>query len=321
MLQFFVVYGNQGFKGAVLASLLFVIFAGILLCVAHNHKISNYQDLLNFVFGSKPAAVIDLLLAGFLFSGISIMLSASGAVFYEHLFLPKIMGILLAYMAILIALLSGKKGLITSYNYLVPVKILLLLAINFYLAIGMKNNFIATYTASLARSGSLYWVIAGVLYVAYNFTLAMVVLTEYQSITTRRQGVSGAMLGGLILGLLLILNFWSLANGIPQVFAYEVPMLFAAGKINPTAKYIYLLVLWLGILTTAIANTYGFTQRLARFSGLGFRPVLILTLTLALPLSWFSFSHLVGLIYPLFGIMGIIIINALICQYIKDIAG
>lgn len=298
-----------------------MIFAGILLHLAHHHNISNYQDLLNYILGNKLGAILDMMLAGFLFLGVSIMLSASGAVFSEHLYLPKSYGIMLAYMAVLISLLNGKKGLITSYNYIVPVKVAVLIAINAYMATFIKNNAINSYTASLEGINSIYWVIAGVMYVAYNFALAMVVLTEYQSVTTRRQSISGAMLGGLILGLLLILNFWTLAKGIPQVFLYEVPMLFMTGKISISAKYIYLFVLWLGILTTAIANTYGFTQRLVKFTGLGFKPVLVLTLTLALPLSWFSFSYLVGMIYPLFGILGLVVINVLIYQYIKDIAG
>ena len=289
--------------------------------MVHHQKISSYQDLLNYVLGSKLGTFADLLLAGFLFLGVSIMLSASGAVFCEHLYLSKSVGILLVYVAVLISLLSGKKGLINSYNYLVPIKITLLLAINAYLTFFIKNDAINFYTASLEKTDSLYWVIASVMYVAYNFALAMVVLTEYQSVTTQRQGIIGSILGGLILGLLLMLNFWTLAKGIPQVFSYEVPMLFMAGKISIFAKYVYLLVLWLGILTTAIANTYGFTQRLVKCTGLGFRPMLILTLTLALPISWLSFSHLVGMIYPLFGILGIIVINALIYQYIKDIVG
>jgi len=319
VVQFFVIYGDQGLRGVILAALLFVVLAAVLLQIAHKHKISNYQDLLSFIFASKTAKVIDLFMAGFLFLGISIMLSASGAIFFEHLNLPEYAGILLTYTAVLIALFKGKQGLIASYNYLVPLKILLLLVINFYLAFGMKNHAIFDYTTALEKPVSYYWIIAALLYVAYNFSLAMVVLIEYQSITTRQQGISGAMLGGIILGLLLILNFWALANSIPQVFNYEIPMLFAAGKISRTAKYGYLLVLWLGILTTAIANTYGFTQRLAKYSGTSFRIMLILTLTLALPLSGQSFSNLVGLVYPIFGIMGIIIICALIYKHIKDI--
>jgi len=320
VIQFFVINGKQGWWGTLLAAMLFIILAAVLLRTVHRHKVSNYQGLLTLLFAGRPAAVLDLLLAGFLFLGISIMLSASGAIFLEHFSWPRSAGIILTYLTVLLTLLSGKQGLVASYNYLVPIKIILLLAVNLYLALGITNEEMGYYLTVLQKPGNYYWAIAAVLYVAYNFTLAMVVLVEYQVITTKRQGVGGAVLGGALLGGLLILNFWALANNIPQVFAYEIPMLFTAGRISLEIKYCYLLILWLGILTTAIANTYGFTQRLSKYWGTNFKTTLFLALSLALPLSWQSFSDLVGWLYPVFGIMGTIIIGALIYRYGKDIA-
>ncbi len=320
VVQFFVQYGRLGWWGAIIAALLFALLGGILMQIAHHHNISNYQDLLKLLFTSKFANIIELLLAGFLFLGISIMLSASGAIFIEHLNLPKFAGILIMCTVVFIALLSGKSGLVASYNYLVPLKIIMLISINLYLAFGVKNQSGLNYMAMLDNPNDFRWLAAAVLYIAYNFTLAMVVLVEYQSITTKRQSIRGAIIGGAFLGGMVLLNFWALAKSIPQIFAYEIPMLFATGKISLSVKYCYLLVLWLGILTTAIANTYGFTQRVSKYSGINFKIMLCISLGAALPISWQSFSDLVGLVYPVFGIVGTIIISALIYQHIKDIA-
>jgi uncharacterized membrane protein YkvI len=43
--------------------------------------------------------------------------------------------------------------------------------------------------AMLDNPNDFRWLAAAVLYIAYNFTLAMVVLVEYQSITTKRQSI------------------------------------------------------------------------------------------------------------------------------------
>lgn len=319
VMQFFVANGRQGWWGAILAAALFTMLAGALLRTAHQYKVSDYQGLLALFFEGRAAVVFDLMLAGFLFLGISIMLSASGAIFSEHLGWSRSVGIVSTYLAVLMALLGGKRGLISSYNYLVPLKIILLLAVNLYLALGITNEEVGYYLNVLQKPSNFYWIIAAVLYVAYNFTLGMVILVEYQAITTKRQGVGGAMLGGLLLGALLLLNYWALANNIPRVFAYEIPMLFVAGIISLKLKYGYILVLWLGILTTAIANTFGLTQRLSKYWGLSFKTMLFLALSLALPLSWQNFSDLVGWIYPVFGLMGTIILGNLVYRYIKDI--
>ena len=319
IVQFFVSYGAYGLKGALLATVLFAVCGGGLLYVAHSIKASNYQSILTNLFGKQIAKVVDMLLAIFLFLGISTMLSASGAVFYEHLYLPKNAGILLAYTLVMLMLLRGKKGLIFSYNILVPVKLLLLLLISGYAAVFVKGTQVETYTAFLHPAEAKYWVISAILYVAYNFSLAMVVLTEYQNITGRKDSIWGAVWGGLILGLLVTLNYIALSKFLPTVLHYQVPMLYVAGKISITAKHIYTLVLWVGILTTALANAYGITQRLSSLSGINYKLSLMICMTLALPVSMQSFSMLVTRIYPVFGILGVLILVALIYRAIIEL--
>ena len=319
IMQFFVAYGPSGAKGVLLATVLFGICGGLLLYKAHERKASNYQDLLKDLLGHRLGLTVDFLLAIFLFMGISTMLSASGAVFYEHLYLPKTLGIFLAYVVIVILLAAGKKGLIFSYNILVPIKIVLLLAISGYTAFFVDKSQQEIYTFSLNTEGAWKWMISSILYVSYNFALAMVVLTEYQSVTNRRNGILGAAWGGLILGGLVIINYYSLFKFLPAVMHYQVPMVYVAGQISLTAKHLYTIVLWLGIITTAIANAYGFAQRFSNFTGLSYRICLVLSITLALPLSLQSFSSLVAKIYPIFGILGVTIIVALLYKTTKEI--
>lgn len=320
IVQFFVNYGSFGLKGSILAAVLFAVCGGLLLYTAHTRQVANYQSILAYLLGNQAGQYIDFLLAIFLFLGISTMLSASGAVFYEHLYLPKSLGIFLAYISVVIMLLTGKKGLILSYNILVPLKLSLLLGITIYVAFFMADIQVPSYALQLCPAEQRYWPISSLLYVAYNFSLAMVVLSEYQSLSSVRSGIAGAIWGGAVLGSLVILTFLTLRKFLPEVMHYEVPMLYVAGQISLTAKHIYTIVLWLGILTTAIANAYGFAQRFASFTGISYGPCLLLCMTLALPVSMQSFSGLVSKVYPLFGILGIIIMAALFWKSGQDIA-
>ncbi len=319
IVQFFVCYGKHGLQGALLATILFAACGGILLYTAHKQNISNYQDILACLLGQKLGSMVDFMLAIFLFLGISTMLSASGAVFYEHLYLPKYWGILLAYLMVVIALAAGKKGLIFSYNLLVPIKIILLLLIAGYVAFFVSEVQATATAAYLYPRGEKYWPISSVLYVAYNFSLAMVVLSEYQSVSSKKDGIRGAITGGLILGLLVVVNYCALSKFIPGVMHYQVPMLYVAGQISPAAKYLYTLVLWVGILTTAIANAYGFAQRFSHFTRLNYSLCLVLCMTLALPVATQNFSTLVNKIYPAFGILGVLILVALFYNFIKKL--
>ncbi|MBO8159666.1 MAG: hypothetical protein H0Z36_08930 [Thermosyntropha sp.] len=320
IVQFFVVYGNYGLKGAVLSGAFFAIFGMMLFYIAHLKGISNYQAMLAYILGSKLGMIADFMLAIFLFLGTSTMLAASGAVFYEHLYLSKNLGIFLACFLVIFFLIMGRKGLFMSYNILVPVKILLLLAISGYAAFGIEARPVEAYTAFMFPQNMKFWFLSSLLYVAYNFALALVVLTEYQTVTSFHTGILGAGLGGIVLGVLIIFTYDALGRFLPSVMFYEVPMLYVSGNISRTVKYVYTAVLWVGILTTAIANVYGFAQRFAHFSGISYQICLVLCIALALPLSLQSFSSLVGVVYPLFGLLGMVILFALAYKTIKDIA-
>jgi uncharacterized membrane protein YkvI len=317
--QFFVSYGYNGLKGVILAWILFILCGAFLLYFAHEQNTCQYQQILELLLGKKTGQIIDVLLAVFLFVGISTMLSASGALAHEHFFLPKSLGILVSYAFILLILFSGRKGLFLSFYFLVPIKILLLLIITGLLFFTGPKTSVADLTPYLPDTQNL-WPLSSLLYVAYNFALAMVVLTEYQSISSKRDGVIGAAWGGAILGLLVSLSYFALLHFSPAVFYYQVPMLYVAGNLSVSAKYIYTAVLSIGILTTAIANAYGVSQRIASFSKLNYRLCLFIVTTLALPLALQSFSTLVGRIYPLFGLLGLVLITALLFKAGKDLS-
>lgn len=321
IIQFFVSYGLYGLKGVLLATLFFAILGGMLLYIAHQFKVSTYQDMLVILWGRRAAPIIDFFLAIFLFLGISTMLSASGAIFYEHINLSQAFGVFSAYLLTALFLIWGKNGLVTSFNVLVPVKIILIIVITVYATFFIQSSQIGTYTAFLRPEDIRFWPVSSILYVAYNFALALVILTEYQTLTDKRGGIAGGIWGGLVLGLLLILTFLALSKFLPVVLHYEVPMLYVAGNISLTAKHVYTVVLWLGILTTALANTYGFAQRFTEFTGINYRTCLILCLTLALPMAMQDFSLLVGKVYPLFGILGLFIVGALIYRFTKEFLG
>lgn len=319
--QFFVRYGADGLSGALVSLILFSLCGGLLMRLAHRHRVSNYQDLLVIMGGSAASRIIDLGLACFLFLGISTMLSASGAVFHEHLHLSRNMGIGVAYLAVLGALLAGKKGLVWSYNVLVPIKIVLLLFITATAAFRVQPVNPDVMAAFIHTPMRLDWLLGASLYVAYNFALAMVVLVEYQTLASCRVSVMGAACGGALLGVLVILMFMGLNRYMPVVLHYQIPMLYVAGMLSPGTKLIYSLVLWIGIITTAIANAYGITQRVAHLIGVRYNLCLLCCLTLALPVATQSFSALVGIIYPAFGVLGCSIMAMVLYWGGKDIIG
>ncbi|MGE5396242.1 MAG: hypothetical protein ACM3MK_01755, partial [Chitinophagales bacterium] len=202
IVQFFVRYQTGGFLGAVAAGLGFALLAVLLVYLAKAMKVSDYRGLLQGIMGPTLGKLTDIGITLFLFLGICTMISASGAVFHEHLYLSKELGLLAAYVGIIICLYWGLSGLVMAYNVLVPLKVLLLLTVATCAAMPTRGGMLKTLSASISTATLPdYWVLAALLYVAYNFTLAMVVLTEYSALMPLGEAVTGAACGGLVLGL------------------------------------------------------------------------------------------------------------------------
>jgi uncharacterized membrane protein YkvI len=317
-MQFFVRYGSTGMAGCLMASFLFALCGAILMFYIHKHFIDDYQAALGVLLGEKLGRVMDILVSVFLFLGIGAMLSAAGAIAYEHLFWPKEYGVLAAYAGIAGLLFQGKNGLIRSFNIFVPAKLTLLLIVGVG-AIFQSGPYTAEISAVFLYQGNWNWILPGLLYVAYNFVLAMVILIEYKPLASARNAVIGAGIGGLLLGILLLVNYLALSHYLPATLHYEVPMLYVSGHVSPLAKKLFMGVLLIGILTTALANTHGLSARIQQFTGLNYRVCLVLILTLALPLGMFNFSLLVNIIYPILGFLGLVIVGALLVKGLCDL--
>ena len=135
IVQFFVYYGSNGIHGTAMVTLMFAACGARLLYLAHSQKASNYQDILIYLLGERLGGLVDVLVAVFLFLGVSTMLSASGAVFYEHLYLPKELGILIAYSVVVVLLIAGKRGLIYSLQSSGAGQIILMILISGYVVL------------------------------------------------------------------------------------------------------------------------------------------------------------------------------------------
>ncbi len=316
IIQFFVVYDKWGLCGTLISGALFAVMGYLLFMVCYRERLNSYQGVLKTVFGARWGKLVDAFFSLFLFLGVCVMFAASGAVFYEHLNISKTLGIMVSCSLVTLLLIGGVKGLVLSYNLLVPVKILILLSVAGWGAFGLAScDEIQVVHKALLGHG--HWALASILYVAYNFALATVLLSEYQSMVDIGSGVLGVVIGGLGLGFMLFIYYLALSNSGPMVLNYEVPMLLVAGRVGIGAKVAYICVLWIGILTTALANGYGLAQRISELTGMRYISSLCLVIICSLPLSFLSFSCLVGAIYPLLGFLGIPIMLGVLVHYLR----
>lgn len=308
ILQFFVVQGENALWEIIMVTLLFSYLGALILYLSVKLQTNNYLNLIHKLLGKKGGLLYDWLSIAVLLGGLSVMFSGSGAVFEEHLKLDAWLGITLMILINGIVIICGLHGVLWVNAILVPVKITVI-AILCLIVIHMKAGWPdqIQYVDS-TRS----WIWSGILYVSYNIILVLAVLATLGKSVSLPRAVAGGVAGGVGLGLTAgIMCFAGIALW-PVILNYQVPTIYMAGTVHQALKWPVGLLIWLAILTTAICNTHGLAARIAypgttkyKLAGLG------VTL-LAIPLSMVDFDRLVGMIYPVFGYAGLIIIVALL---------
>jgi len=312
IMQFFISFGVYGLWGIGLAALLFVYLGLLIMLLATKLQAANYQELLRYLLGKRAGRVMDFLSLLMLPGGLVVMLAGSGAVFSEQLGLPRLLGTVLAAVVTCLVVMKGLPGVLTANLILVPVKILVLVVVSL-LALLHQGWLPQPFPGVLPVDRVAgHWSWSSVLYVSYNMVVPVAVLSSLGRTVPVGIGMLGGALGGLILGITAGLITLAGLAFYPEVLDYQVPVLFIARSAGFMLQFLLSLLIWMAILTTAIADAHGFASRLAPGGGRGYRLAGMGATLLAIPLAGLDFSRLVRLLYPLFGYAGLILLFALL---------
>ena len=140
------------------------------------------------------------------------------------------------------------------------------------------------------------------LYANYNcIVLIPMLITLKEQVKNKKQIIQISIISFVIMFVLTILIF-KMQEGI-GVVNVEMPMLYIASQISDMFKMIFGVMTMVAIFTSAISAGYSLicneTKKEQTKRGIALALCLI-----AIPVSQLSFSILVNLMYPIFGILG-----------------
>ena len=315
ILQFFTIYRFDGFIGIAVAVILFWILGTITLNIAHIIKRKSYHDFLIYVCGKKLGMIIDIAITIFLFGTLNVMLSATGALFYEHFGLPYYFGIILTIVPVILVTIKGIKGVINVNSIIAPMMVLIVITVSclclYYHATGdlIRNlHYEDDYTFK--------WLMSSLLYVAYNIILAIPVLVPIGKEIDKKVFVKGITIGTVSMGLLIFLLNTVILNHIEQDSLYQIPMLYIVKPFSDFIRYCFIVILWLEIFTTIVSNLFGLANRIQAAIKMDYKKVVIIICALCMFISRLDFKTLLTILYPTFGFIGLLFITFLILKEI-----
>lgn len=311
IIQFFTKLGLSGFWGIGVAALLFAFFAFVILFLAKVFSSQSYGEFLLTLCGPKLGMLLDSFVSLFLLGGLCVMIAGGGAVFSEHLGLPYTVGILFTAFLVIVIVFFGLAGVMVANAFIVPVMVGATILVSF-LAVREKGF-------ALPQLHHPNWFLSALLYVSYNMTLAVGVLVPLgKNVRGEKQLYLGGIFGGILLGIMILANNLSLAVYYPTVTNYQIPMLYVAGHYGLPLHYLYILVLWLEMVSTAIGNAYGLAKKLEGIVSVGYRKIVLFLVVLILPCSYLGFANLVSWLYPLFGYLSLVFLSFLLVNFFKQ---
>lgn len=316
MYLFFFSYGIKGLIGILISSSIigFVIYK--IFKIVNQYGINTYKDLLDILIqkNAKIKPIINMIINIFILITFFIMIAGFGAYFEQELGVNRLIGSIILAIASFIIFMTSVKGFVKANELLVPILIIFLVVIGI---INSKDIHLLELSNYIVRTNQSNFVLSAVLYSSYNSILLIpVLLTLKNYIQNRKQILKIAISSTLIMIVLSIIIFLLLVNVDVDITKLEMPAVYVVSNIAKVLKYIYGFIILGSIFTTAISLGTSFLQNTKKNKKSYTQIAIIMCITSVL-ISKIGFSNLVGLLYPIFGYLGLLQILKLLMTKVQ----
>ena len=319
--SFFYKYGLKGIIGIVISIILISITIFKVFKIARQKSINTYKGFLEIILKTQKnkylniANITNIIINIFLIISFFIMIAGFGAYFKQEYNLNSIIGSAILAFICFIIFMGNVERLLKVNKYLVPILIVFLLVIGY---INITNiNF--TEISNKSKDTNLYEAIwSGIIYASYNIILLIpALITLKDKIKNNKNIVYIAVIPGLILLVLALIIFFLISNIKTNINAIEMPAVYVIGMYFKKFRGVYGFIILSSILTTAISEGISLLENVCKTKKSYTQVAGILCIT-SIIFSKIGFSNLINLLYPIFGILGLLQIFVIIKISVKD---
>lgn len=315
--QFFSTYYQGGFYGILFASVMFSVIGIIVLDKVYRERIRDYDEFLFPVTGWLMGWVIETAVTLYMLSVYSVMTAGMATIVSKYLSVPFFVAAAFVSFICMTVILTDIKGVVAVNTVLTPLLVAGLLAAGIYVIVSKE-------TAAFNVLGYLgkvtdNWFFSALLYVSYNSLMSVVVMTGLLPyLKSRRTGILGGVLGGMILGFLALLLNTAIFLFYPDIVG-DLPLLELVQRYSDIFSTLYSVILFLAMFVSAVTSGYCVTGRISCKTGIPGRMTAILVCAVCVPLSALGFSSLISVLYPAFGYVGLFMVFLILFHEGKNI--
>lgn len=316
MYTFFYSHGITGMYGLVLCGFIFAFIIYKTLKITEEHEISDYKDFLKLLNKNSNrkylniSYITNIIINIFLFITFCIMISGFGAFLNQEFGINSIVGSGIFSAICFIIFLGNVQRIVKTSEILVPIIIIFIFIIGFFV---IKNfSFINLSNQLPLAENKFKWIISSILYSSYNIILLvpiLVTLRPYIKKVEDKKYIS--IVSGITILILATILFLLLTQANVDISNVEMPTAYVISLIYPVFEKIYGIIILISIFTTAISLGVSFLKNTTKTKKSYTQIALIMCIT-SVVLSKIGFSNLINLLYPIFGVLGLVQIISLI---------
>lgn len=312
--QFFTSYGTSSFWGILICFIIYSAMSYFIIKISVTYRLNSYKSLIQLVSPGILGLITDFFTSFFLVCSAAIIMAGSGALIHQCFGVSNLIGVLIMSIVSITILLRDTKGLLEINSFIVPALIIVITSIFLLYIVTEKTSGMPVITS--IKGYKNFWFISCLLYGGFNILCCSGVLvplsTENSNIKVL---IVGCILGAAVLTILCSMINYMLLLNIPNIYQYDIPLLYISHRFGNLAQIMLLVIIWFEMFSTEVSDVYSVGKALKEAYNISYKKSVIIIILISIPISSIGFSNLIRVLYPCFGIISLIFMVQCIIFY------
>ncbi len=320
ILQYFLCFGKKGLLGVAVLGILNIVFGRIMVTLGCYYRSDNHEQVFSEITHPFMTKILDIVLAAGSFSMGFVMVAGAGSNLQQQFGVPFWIGSLICSILIIIVAFLDFEKITNVLGFFTPVMIVMILLIAVYTFFGKAYDFNALDAAAKTIEPAIgnLWVSVIDYYALCAMTGVSMAFILGGSVVRIGVAEKGGTVGGMLIGIIIMVASLSLFANIDIVKDADMPMLAIVNGIHPFLAVIYAFTIFALIFNTAFSLYYSIARRYSNNNTRRMRILMILIVAAGYICSFGGFKQLIGLMYPILGYMGCILLIILLVGWFRE---
>lgn len=309
---FFYKNGKSGLIGIIISSILISYIIYKVFVIVKKYQVKNYKEFLETIIQSKSKIKIEIInkiIEILILITFFIMMAGFGAFFEQEYRINTLIGSSILATICFLTFITNVEGFIKISKFIVPILIIFVLIVGI---LNIPNIDVNEFDEGIVIQRLISGPINAIMYASYNTILLIpVLITLKEKIKDQKEIKLISILSGVIIIILSMIIFFLLKNITINIQSIEMPVVYVITNKFRKLKNIYGFIILISIFTTAVSLGISYLENNKKSKKSYTQTAAIMCIT-SVFFSKIGFSNLINLLYPIFGILGLVQINIIL---------